>query len=407
MEQDFSESRSEMQKAALDAGESLSPEIQGEMAQNNQHAALERYSGDLSMMALYPRDSLPLPPVQPQEYRNVNLENIYASVEGRSSGIYLPMRSPMSLSSGTLPSAGKTTLYRITTLVFFSLWIITLIALITTLIFRYQHTPQLESGAESSETNAKPGESQNLCKCVKKEKDCAMKISELQMQLTNLDHFYSTEMMYVPSNTSQAKMSEMSRYEGIILAPVWRWIRKVADDVILDPDTAHPKLVISKNGKQVRLGSKLQNISDLPQRFNYVVNVLAKDGFRSGRHYWEVDVRGKTDWTLGVACSSVYRKGNLVLRPRAGYWTIFMKDRECKVNCDPVLPLALKDPQKVGVYVDYEQGQVSFYSVEDRSHIYSFTGYNFTKDLYPLFRPGLSDNGNNAASLVITPVSIQ
>ncbi|XP_047670539.1 E3 ubiquitin-protein ligase TRIM7-like [Tachysurus fulvidraco] len=58
----------------------------------------------------------------------------------------------------------------------------------------------------------------------------------------------------------------------------------------------------------------------------------------------------------------------------------------------------------VGVFVDYEEGLVSFYDVKSRSHIYSFTGQTFTEELYPYFGPGLNEGGKNAAPLIIFPV---
>ncbi|RXN11984.1 E3 ubiquitin- ligase TRIM39-like protein [Labeo rohita] len=45
-------------------------------------------------------------------------------------------------------------------------------------------------------------------------------------------------------------------------------------------------------------------------------------------------------------------------------------------------------PKAVGVFVDYEEGLVSFYDVGSRSHIYSFIGQTFTDKLYPYFSPG-------------------
>jgi hypothetical protein len=60
----------------------------------------------------------------------------------------------------------------------------------------------------------------------------------------------------------------------------------------------------------------------------------------------------------------------------------------------------------VGVFVDYDEGLVSFYDVEARVHIYSATGCSFTETLYPLLYPGLCDyEGINSAPLIISPVN--
>ncbi|KAK9536917.1 hypothetical protein VZT92_006668 [Zoarces viviparus] len=68
--------------------------------------------------------------------------------------------------------------------------------------------------------------------------------------------------------------------------------------------------------------------------------------------------------------------------------------------------LSLKSrPQKVGVFVDYEEGLVSFYDVKSAALIYSFTGCCFTEKLYPFFSPFLNNNGENSAPLIISPVN--
>uniref|UniRef100_A0A8C9TBD0 Butyrophilin subfamily 1 member A1-like n=1 Tax=Scleropages formosus TaxID=113540 RepID=A0A8C9TBD0_SCLFO len=175
-------------------------------------------------------------------------------------------------------------------------------------------------------------------------------------------------------------------------------------DVTLDPDTAHPELVLSEDRKRVRRGVIWQRLPDNPERFKWWPCVLGKEGFSSGRRYWEVEVGDKTDWTLGVVRESINRKGCFPLNPSGGLWALSLwNGNEYLAFTDPPVSLHLSvKPQKVGVYVDYEEGQVSFYRMEitDKSLIYTFTGYKFTEKLYPYFCPGF----RKSDPLTISPV---
>ncbi|XP_016405197.1 E3 ubiquitin-protein ligase TRIM39-like [Sinocyclocheilus rhinocerous] len=184
-----------------------------------------------------------------------------------------------------------------------------------------------------------------------------------------------------------------------------RSIKHYAVDVTLDPDTAHPELMLSDDGKKVWNTGKSQKIPDTPERFNYCSCVLGKEGFSSQKFYYEVQVSAM-EWDLGVAKESIDRKGDIGLNPENGYWTIWLRNRtEYAANDCPPVPLTLKEkPVKVGVFVDFEEGLVSFYDVEARYHIYSFTGQSFPGKLCPYFSPGEFEKGQNSHPLIITPV---
>ncbi|XP_044198342.1 E3 ubiquitin-protein ligase TRIM21-like [Thunnus albacares] len=184
-------------------------------------------------------------------------------------------------------------------------------------------------------------------------------------------------------------------------------VQQYAVDVTLDPDTANPDLILSDDEKQVNHGDVKKNLPDNPERFTRYVNVLGKQSFSSGRFYFEVQVKGKTDWTLGVARESINRKGEFSLCPQNGYWTILLRNgNEYEACNDLSVHLSLKSqPQKVGVFVDYEEGLVSFYDVDAAAHIYSFTGCSFTEKLYPFFSPCPNYGGKNSAPLIICPVN--
>ncbi|XP_076023579.1 E3 ubiquitin-protein ligase TRIM21-like [Genypterus blacodes] len=164
-----------------------------------------------------------------------------------------------------------------------------------------------------------------------------------------------------------------------------RRIQQFAVDVTLDPDTANPILILSDDEKQVYRGDVRKNLPDNPQRFDPGVNVLAKQSFCSGRFYFEVQVKGKTAWTLGVTRETSNRRGTLTLSPQEGYWTVGLRkvDKYKAYDGSPV-PLSLESkPEKVAVFVDYEEGLVSFYDVDAAALIFSFTGCSFTHKLLP------------------------
>ncbi|KAM7003195.1 E3 ubiquitin-protein ligase TRIM21-like isoform 1-T1 [Tautogolabrus adspersus] len=178
-------------------------------------------------------------------------------------------------------------------------------------------------------------------------------------------------------------------------------------DVTLDPDTANPYLILSDDGKQVKHGDEKKNLPDTPERFTKYSIVLSKQSFYSGRFYFEVQVKGKTEWDVGVARESINRKGKISLSPQKGFWTIWLRnENEYKALASSPVRLSLKSgPEKVGVFVDYEKGVVSFYDVDAAALIYSYTGCSFTNKLYPYFSARNNDDGKNSAPLIISPVN--
>ncbi|XP_034020118.1 E3 ubiquitin-protein ligase TRIM39-like [Thalassophryne amazonica] len=184
-------------------------------------------------------------------------------------------------------------------------------------------------------------------------------------------------------------------------------LKKYVVDIVLDPDTAHPNIDLSPDGKQAGRGELMRIIPDIPQRFNPVICVLGKRGFLTGRIYFEVSVGTKTYWDIGVVRESVNRKGRITSTPENGYWTVRLRNgEEYRALDSPSVPLALKErPLTVGVFMDYEGGTVSFFNVEASSHIYTYDGYSFTERMFPFFSPGVCDEGKNTAPLVILPVN--
>ncbi|XP_034613380.1 E3 ubiquitin-protein ligase TRIM58-like isoform X7 [Trachemys scripta elegans] len=179
----------------------------------------------------------------------------------------------------------------------------------------------------------------------------------------------------------QEKMKELQKENE------WRRARNKTDDITLDAGTAHPNLCIAGDKKSLKHEAQPQNILPNPERFDSTVCVLGSEGFSSGKHYWEVDVGSSTDWDLGVAIKSIERKGKLSLSPKEGFWALGQSGRDYWAKTVPWTRVMMqKKPKKIGVYLSYQDRQVTFFSVTDMSVLFTFNDCSFSGEVYPFFK---------------------
>ncbi|XP_062994503.1 E3 ubiquitin-protein ligase TRIM69-like [Elgaria multicarinata webbii] len=199
----------------------------------------------------------------------------------------------------------------------------------------------------------------------------------------------------------------LGQFKGPLQYVAWREMRSILNidfaRITLDPETAHPCLVLSDGYTCVRDGHLRRDVPDTPMRFNYCVAVLGCQGFCSGKHYWEVEVGNKPSWTLGLVRTSINRKGKISASPGNGYWVIRLRNGT-ELMAKDTLPQRLcptSFPKRVGVYLHYDAGLVSFYDASTMVHLYTFATSIFTGRLFPYFCPGLYNSGENATPLKI------
>nr|XP_055038065.1 butyrophilin subfamily 1 member A1-like [Misgurnus anguillicaudatus] len=124
--------------------------------------------------------------------------------------------------------------------------------------------------------------------------------------------------------TDSTERQTLSLREKGTVESVKSLLRKYAVNVTLDPDSAHPDLIVSDDGKQVRYEPQSRTVKDGDQKsnnkFDEELCVLGNEGFTSGCFYYEVEVKGLSGWFVGVARESVKRKGWMWLNPENGYW---------------------------------------------------------------------------------------
>uniref|UniRef100_A0A8C5X2K2 Uncharacterized protein n=1 Tax=Malurus cyaneus samueli TaxID=2593467 RepID=A0A8C5X2K2_9PASS len=126
-------------------------------------------------------------------------------------------------------------------------------------------------------------------------------------------------------------------------------LRKFQASLTLDPDTAHPRLALSQDGKSVWWEDTRRAVPDHPKRFDSSRCVLGREGFGSGRHYWEVRVGTGAAWAVGVAKESVRRKGRISVKPEVGIWAVGQCGSQCQALTSPLSPSpCLKPPRWLG-----------------------------------------------------------
>ncbi|KAM7074455.1 E3 ubiquitin-protein ligase TRIM39-like, partial [Ciconia maguari] len=190
----------------------------------------------------------------------------------------------------------------------------------------------------------------------------------------------------------QAQIAQEQEDKRQLPAQIDQLVREKID-VTLDADTAHPRLEISDDGKRVKDTGIIRRVPSKEKRFDSHTFVLAKEGYTSGRHYWEVDVGKRRSWALGIARESVTRKGTVTPSPKNGFWVVgFADGQEYWAHSDPWTRLSVSGRlQKTGVFLDISAKKLSFYNVHKKTALYTFTlGGDSSQEekFFPFFSTG-------------------
>ncbi|KAM4691199.1 E3 ubiquitin/ISG15 ligase TRIM25-like [Rhinophrynus dorsalis] len=163
---------------------------------------------------------------------------------------------------------------------------------------------------------------------------------------------------------------------------------KYSRDITLDPDTAHHNLSLMQGNRRVLCKLQPQAYPDHPARFNHYTQVLGREPLGHGQHYWEVHLSGNRV-SLGVAYPGICRKGHQshCLAGRNSHsWCLEWTNTRCYAWHDGQRALVTTGQQeKLGVFLDWEGGSLSFHEVSDNMPLLHRFRASFIQPVYPIF----------------------
>ncbi|XP_052406530.1 E3 ubiquitin-protein ligase TRIM35 [Carassius gibelio] len=181
--------------------------------------------------------------------------------------------------------------------------------------------------------------------------------------------------------TPSGALIHVPRYLGNLSFRVWKKMQDIVQNtpVILDPNTAHRDLIVSEDLTSVRDSWIDQPVPDNPERFDSHRCVLGSEGFNSGTHCWDVEVKQSERWIIGVTTASNQRKGRGFYK--TGAWSVWYS----VLGLSSASGVRVKRKlDRVRVNLDYDRGTVSFSDPVTNTHLHTFTT-SFTHTLFPFF----------------------
>uniref|UniRef100_A0A8C5PS67 Uncharacterized protein n=1 Tax=Leptobrachium leishanense TaxID=445787 RepID=A0A8C5PS67_9ANUR len=159
-----------------------------------------------------------------------------------------------------------------------------------------------------------------------------------------------------------------------------------ASDMLLDVNTATNYVSVSEDLKTVFWSGIKQSRPETPERFQYYRQVLSSSSFSSGRHYWEVEGSESGWWIVGMAYNSIERGGEQSLignnKKSWGLWRNANNQYYVRHDSNIIQLPQTSSCQRLGIFLDYEAGRLSFYELCDPiRHLHTFTAV-FTEPLH-------------------------
>ncbi|XP_062391027.1 zinc-binding protein A33-like isoform X2 [Sardina pilchardus] len=206
-----------------------------------------------------------------------------------------------------------------------------------------------------------------------------------------------------PERVSGALIN-VAKHLGNLKFRVWKKMQETVQytPMTLDPNTAHPHLLLSEDLTSVRRGDERQQLPDNPERFDEWSCVLGSEGFNCGTHCWDVEVGDSTWWLLGMTTESLQRKGDFT--SKSGCCYIWHEDGKYGARSSPQLPTVLTVQQKlqrIRVRLDWDRGKLTFSDPINNRHIHTIK-HSFTQRVFPFLA-----NVCKLSALRILPVSVR
>ncbi|CAL8289775.1 unnamed protein product [Merluccius merluccius] len=253
-------------------------------------------------------------------------------------------------------------------------------------------------------------------------KDLQRAITTLNSKLTEEDSpkllkeikdLIKRQVFFVPPAEVETEVRS-GQFVGPIQYRIWKHMKSCLypniTSVTFDPDTAHPLLTVSPSHTSMWFeeDKDVAACQANPRRFHYYYCVLGQQGFTTGRHYWEVEVGRKTAWRLGITRDDVHRGELAHSGTMSGIWTLALKGGAVVACTDPE-PTRLcvsSRLERIGVFLDCEKEEVSFYNAASMAPLYTFTLGGVNVPLFPFYNPCDTDNGRNVMPMTIFTPSL-
>ncbi|NXG61009.1 TRI35 protein, partial [Hemiprocne comata] len=213
-----------------------------------------------------------------------------------------------------------------------------------------------------------------------------------------------------PEPVPPGMVLDVAKYLGSLRYKVWKKMLDIITVVpfSFDPKSAAGYLLVSEDLTSVtNRGYRL--LVENPERFTSAPCILGSRGFSTGFHTWEVDLNGLVNWRVGVAKPCSGTPWTFHHDARSGFWYIYRlpgKDGEmCRASNTARSEAGSGDLKRVRVELDCDEGELSFYDPDRKTHMYTFHE-KFGGTVFPYFYVGGTPVGTLPVALRICPLQV-